>query len=321
MMVEEVIINPDGSTTFTSNNNGNNEFTNNAGSGTISSNYKAESTSSEHDFLHNTENKDDFLLTPRSLVIDPAVFLVLVFVMISGIWYYMYLRNNRNRETREAFFMGMDGDKFNIKLPAAVNEYYEIKAKCKQANWVPGKTRANNNAPDAGRGPSRVLAQALMKRAIADIPIVTLIQKESAGMNKLYAQSMCSVKQWKTYQAAEVLVSTEVEDVRSEAEEVEAGWSEGIWKQALQYHNMLKNKHETEAKQRLELAEKAKAAEEAKKKPKISPAQLQKAKEIAAEKAAEELIKMEEREKESKKSFSNNNNGMKKGFLDRKGKK
>ena len=72
----------------------------------------------------------------------------------------------------------------------------------------------------------RHLAQALMKRCMADIPIVTHIQRESAGMNKLYSQSMCSVNQWKSYQAAEALVSAEVEEVRAEADEVEPGWSQ-----------------------------------------------------------------------------------------------
>ena len=65
-----------------------------------------------------------------------------------------------------------------------------------------------------------------MKRSIADIPIVTHIQKESAGMNKLYSQSMCSVKQWKSYQAAEAMVSAEVDEVRAEADEIEPGWSQ-----------------------------------------------------------------------------------------------
>lgn len=68
-----------------------------------------------------------------------------------------------------------------------------------------------------------------MKRCIADIPIVTFIQRESAGMNKLYSQSMCSVKQWKSYQAAEAMVSAEVEEVRAEADEVEPGWSQVSW--------------------------------------------------------------------------------------------
>lgn len=70
------------------------------------------------------------------------------------------------------------------------------------------------------------MAQALMKRCIADIPIVTHIQKESTGMNKLYAQSMCSVNQWRAYQVAESLVSTEVDEVRAEADEIEPGWSQ-----------------------------------------------------------------------------------------------
>lgn len=55
---------------------------------------------------------------------------------------------------------------------------------------------------------------------------MTHIQKESAGMNKLYAQSMCSVKQWRSYQAAEGLVSGEVDEVRAEADEIEPGWSQ-----------------------------------------------------------------------------------------------
>merc|ERR1739844_53340 len=107
---------------------------------------------------------------------------------------------------------------------------------------------------DAASAPGRALAQALMKRSIADIPLVTHIQKESAGMNKLYSQSMCSVKQWKSYQAAENLISAEVEEVRAEADEIEPGWSNAIWRQAMQYHNMLKNRNEMEMKQREEAA-------------------------------------------------------------------
>ena len=45
-------------------------------------------------------------------------------------------------------------------------------------------------------------------------------------MNKLYSQSMCSVNQWRSYQAAEAMVSSEVEEVRAEADEVEPGWSQ-----------------------------------------------------------------------------------------------
>lgn len=68
-----------------------------------------------------------------------------------------------------------------------------------------------------------------MKRAMADLPLVTHIQKESAGMNKLYSQSMCSVSQWRSYQAAEALVSAEVDEVRAEADEIDPGWSQVRW--------------------------------------------------------------------------------------------
>jgi Preprotein translocase subunit Sec66 len=190
-----------------------------------------------------------------------------------------------------------------------------------------------------------------MKRAVADIPIVTHIQKESGGMNKLYSQSMCSVNQWRSYQAAESMVSQEVEEVRTEADEIEPGWSQVIWRQAMQYHQVLKQKHEQELKAAEEQAKKRKEIEQ-----RVQAAQTEQAAVAAAaasksptavsavatspaptvsgglstdeeaerirlaEKAAEELIKMEEREKESKKAFSSK--GMKKGFLDgSKGKK
>ena len=151
-----------------------------------------------------------------------------------------------------------------------------------------------------------------MKRCIADIPIVQHIQKESGGMNKLYSQSMCSVKQWKAYQAAENMVSTEVDEVRAEADEIEPGWSQVIWRQAMQYHTMLKQRQEAEEKAREAMA--AKKLEEAKK---LSPEEEAKQKEEAAEKAAQELIKAEEREKDSKKAFKDGS-GVKKGFLDKK---
>lgn len=48
-------------------------------------------------------------------------------------------------------------------------------------------------------------------------------------MNKLYSQSMCSVKQWRAYQAAEAMVSSEVDEVREEADQIEPGWSQVCW--------------------------------------------------------------------------------------------
>lgn len=118
-------------------------------------------------------------------------------------------------------------------------------------------------------------------------------------MNKLYSQSMCSVKQWKAYQAAENMVSAEVDEVRAEADEIEPGWSQVIWRQAMQYHQMLKQRHEAEEKAREATAQQKKVVEK-----KLTPEEEAKRKEEAAEKAAKELIQAEEREKVGKKAGS-----------------
>lgn len=90
----------------------------------------------------------------------------------------------------------------------------------------------------------------------------------------------------------------------------------------MQYHQMLKQKHETEEKQAAEAAKKRKEIEfkvnEAKNKKVLTPEEIAKAKEQAAEDAAKELLKMEERS-DSKKAFKGD--GMKKGFLNSGGKK
>jgi hypothetical protein len=213
----------------------------------------------------------------------------------------------------------LNGPKFDIKLPAEVAEYYEVKRKCESAGWKPGDAIPEPGKPGQpdpnANSPHRLLASALMKRAIADIPIVQHIQKESPGMNKLYAQSMCSVKQWRAYQAAENLISMEVEEVRMEADNIEAGWSNMIWRQAMQYHTALKQKQDAEQKAALEEAKRRKEVEAAVNAAKKKLTDKEKEKENA-EKVAEELIKAEEREKQSKKSFSAGSKTMKKGFLD-----
>jgi len=91
-------------------------------------------------------------------------------------------------------------------------------------------------------------------------------------------------------------------------------FQQAIWRQAMQYHQMLKQKHEAEANQMDATAKKRKEIEEkvnAEKK-KIQDAKDQ---ELAAERAAQELIKEEERKKGSKKAFAKGG-AMKAGFLD-----
>lgn len=315
----EATINPDGTTT-TANTEPNTADTN----ADANANPNPNSNAEEQTTFDQSSDEQQEIPDPTNPNLhkragtDPAIYIALSFIAFVFLYVVHYKRQKKKQLEREAFFFDMDGDKFNIQLPEAVDEYYEVKEKCMNAGWEPGKPPAD--AKEAANGPTRIMAQALMKRCIADIPLVTHIQKESPGMNKLYSQSMCSIKQWKSYQAAESLVSQEVEDVRHEADEIEPGWSQAVWRQAMQYHQMLKNRNEVEKKQReeaIKLAAQKKLEEENRK----TPEEIKKMKEVAAEKAAKELLQMEEQEK---KKTSNGNTGkafkggMKKGFLDSK---
>jgi hypothetical protein len=201
----EATVNPDGSTTFTD----------------------AADDSSGADFDNTTDsipNMDEETADAAEEVIkgtDPALYLAVAVVLFAIIFFYIQMRKKRKNDAIDSFFSNLDNDKFNLQLPAAVDAYYDIKAKCEKEGWEPGQSSGQQPTPQ-----HRALAQALMKRCVDDIPIVTHIQRESPGMNKLYSQSMCSVKQWKSYQAAEAMVSAEVEEVRAEADEIEPGWSQ-----------------------------------------------------------------------------------------------
>lgn len=303
---EEATVNPDGSTTF-----------NDASGGADSAG--AGGGGGGEDMPHMDAGQAAEEIAKRT---DPALYLALAVIAFIAIILFLQLRKKRKTAEVDDFFSNLDGDKFNLKLPAAVDEYYDVKGKCEGEGWEPGQV-TEGGQPSAHH---RQLAQALMKRCIADIPIVSHIQRESAGMNKLYSQSMCSVKQWKSYQAAEAMVSAEVEEVRAEADEIEPGWSQVVWRQAMQYHNMLKQKEEQakaqQAAQQRALAEKKKAeedkavAEKARYDAIKKKVDEEKARIANAEKAAAELLKQEEREKDSKKAFSGKGGGLKKGFLE-----
>ena len=224
----EAAINADGSTTF---NDDTNTTSSSGGSGGSSGgdydgipggDYATDEPSADAFFV----NDDNVISKGR---VDPALYLALAVLFLGVLFIYIQLRNKRKNADVDDFFANLDGDKFDLKLPPAVDEYYEVKTRCEGEGWEPGlpppPPPPGGGQPQQPSTHHRLLAQALMKRCIADIPIVSHIQRESAGMNKLYSQSMCSVKQWKSYEAAEAMVSAEVEEVRAEADEIEPGWS------------------------------------------------------------------------------------------------
>ena len=263
------------------------------------------------------EDDEDFEI-PIPKVSHTTTFAILAIVFTAALVFILYSVQERKRKEAEqfTFFDQLEENQFKIKLPPPVDEYYDQKEACLKKGWQPGQGKPSQEQ-NAGT-PGRDLGQALMKRAIADIPLIQHMQKEAQGMYRLHGKNMCSEVQWRNFQAAEALVSAEVEEVRAEADEVEPGWSQAIWRQAAQYHQMLKQRHDQEQ-----------AAKNGG--PPVSgapgaPAAVQQApapvkeltmeqKKAAAEKAAKSLLAEESRSQGSKKSVGGDG-AVKKGFLD-----
>ncbi|GMI33180.1 hypothetical protein TrCOL_g2592 [Triparma columacea] len=213
----------------------------------------------------------------------------LVFLVVFAIIMYNVQKRKREDASKFEFFDRLESAQFNIRLPPPVQEYYQVKEKASAAGWVPGQGKPSQESDK--NTPGRMLGQALMKRAIADIPLIQHMQKEAQGMYRLHGKNMCSEVQWRTFQSAEALVSSEVDEVRREAEEVEPGWADLIWRQAAQYHGMLKQ-HQMQAQAQAQAKAKAGGGGGGEKK-----ALTEEEKKARAEKAAKELLEMEEREK------------------------
>ena len=117
-MAEEVKVDPDGSTTF---------------EGGEESTMPPVEDGGEETF----ENAEE-MMAEAAKGTDPAIlFLIVVFAL--GVLYYIYYIKSKDDE--DDFFSSLDGEKFNLKLPAEVEEYYTIKEKCLAAGWEPGKVR------------------------------------------------------------------------------------------------------------------------------------------------------------------------------------
>jgi hypothetical protein len=98
-MSEEATVNPDGSTTFGED----------AGAGADPNFAEAGEegfAGEEPDFEEASESAEEIIKGT-----DPAIYLVLGFVVVAVLYYLNYKRNKKKQMEREAFFFDMDGDK------------------------------------------------------------------------------------------------------------------------------------------------------------------------------------------------------------------
>merc|ERR1711920_1081388 len=78
------------------------------------------------------------------------------------------------------------------------------------------------------------LKQALMKRLVACIDPLDQVQRDKPGNWKLWRGKLVSERYWGSLCDAERLVSEEIDSCTAEAEELEPGWREHIFPQAVQ---------------------------------------------------------------------------------------
>jgi hypothetical protein len=160
--MEDVTVEADGSTTFQSAD---------AGGGQEEA-FAGDDTAGAEDTFAGAGEEE--VLQQAAKSIDPAIYLLII-VVLCVIGFVLYQRKKKE-EDEDDFFSNLDGEKvrlfrctaclhveesivvpafgvahtcttshllikyfqFNLKLPAEVEEYYTIRAKCEAAGWKPG---------------------------------------------------------------------------------------------------------------------------------------------------------------------------------------
>lgn len=89
---------------------------------------------------------------------------------------------------------------------------------------------------DAGEQDETVLKRALMKRALATVPMRLYVQVEERNVQRLYQNSMISPATWNNFQACVEEVKAEMEVLREEAEAIKEGWGETVLQEAHWFH-------------------------------------------------------------------------------------
>lgn len=145
------------------------------------------------------------------------------------------------------------------------------------------------------------LKKALLKRAVAMLPIHEFIENEEKRLQGLYRKSMVNARTMQSFQNAATLVTEEMTSIVEEAKSFEEEWGERIWAEAqFLFHSAaahIRNQRmsQMQMKQQEDALKKAKKeekriAEEAKQK--------EERQKRDAEKLAAELIRDEQKEKQ-----------------------
>ena len=82
------------------------------------------------------------------------------------------------------------------------------------------------------------LRKLLMRRAIQAIPILLSLQNEGNSIERLYKRGMLTDDMHFKVKDLKSFVDQEFQDVQFEADDLLEGWSQHIWPQAMQFHQV-----------------------------------------------------------------------------------
>ncbi|TPX37103.1 hypothetical protein SmJEL517_g00907 [Synchytrium microbalum] len=143
----------------------------------------------------------------------------------------------------------------------------------------------------------KILGGALVRRAMADVKILTQMAQEKNSLHALVKTGAIGEDMWESFQVAEQEMQLELQEVLEEADTFKPGWSKTIFQEAQQIlqQQMQKEHEENMKKQQAHMEAMGKAA----------AAQEEALKEEERQATLKELVENEEREK------NNATNGLK----------
>lgn len=190
---------------------------------------------------------------------------------------------------------------FSYSILKAINVSNNMKPKVKKGEWDPFLENENNSNEiveyrdqyydllEKEPKNNQKLGQLLMRRAISVIDAAVILNENRMSMSNLFKRGCIGEEVWPKVNQMDSELGMEIEDIQNEANFLKEGYGAAIMDQARQLWQLEKQK-------KME-AEMSKLMEEQKK---ISQTQDEKMKVLEREeikKNAEELIRMEEKEK------------------------
>lgn len=209
------------------------------------------------------------------------------------------------------FFSEAVKSQYDMELPMEeIDAYYDLKDKMVEGAESRPQIKA---VGEDGRLPPAYtfllteelveLKKALMKRLLASIELLDQVQRDKPGNWKLWREKLISEHFWATLCEAEKVVGEEIDACVAEAEDLEPGWKQFIFRQAVQMWRVSKQR-EVEKKEEKKMKVKEKKgrlqAEKAKTNEVKQSMEDQKKQEREAERMMAKLIAEEERKEKKK---------------------